>query len=429
MYNSRVVVLFFGDLISFILGFFAFISLSFPIFEFSKQVTSHVPLLSFLVILWFLILYIFNFYDIQKSKPNLIFLRNFGIAGLIMLGVGFIFFYLSPITNISPKTNLLIFTGISLCIILIWRRFFYTITKSMVHTRCAIICATHEADQLHIEISHNPQLGFACVGIFTSLEDFFKANRSIDQLIIHAKSNHAPELLEQVFASHIDVIDLVEAYETIVYKIPVSIISHEWVIHSIKKRGDVLYQVFMQILGILVSIIILVLTLPVTIPVAGLIWLHDRGPIIYKNDRVGANGKVFYLYKFRSMIMNAEKNKAQWAATNDSRVTPIGKIIRKLHIDEIPQMWNILQGDLNLVGPRAERPEFVTELEQKIPYYFMRHTIKPGFTGWAQIKFRYARSVMDSQEKFEYDLYYIKNRNLFLDFGIIAKTAQIIFTH
>jgi lipopolysaccharide/colanic/teichoic acid biosynthesis glycosyltransferase len=125
----------------------------------------------------------------------------------------------------------------------------------------------------------------------------------------------------------------------------------------------------------------------------------------------------------------AETGTAKWAEENDPRITKVGRITRKLHLDELGQMINLLKGDIALVGPRPERPEFVEKLEKEIPYYFMRHTISPGFTGWAQIKFRYARTVMDSEEKFEYDLYYIKNRNIFLDAGIIMKTVQIIFTH
>ena len=127
--------------------------------------------------------------------------------------------------------------------------------------------------------------------------------------------------------------------------------------------------------------------------------------------------------------MDSEMNGAVWANKNDGRITPVGKIIRKLHIDEIPQMINILKGDISLVGPRPERPEFVTKLEATVPHYELRHIIRPGFTGWAQIKYRYASTMEDSKEKFEFDLYYIKNKNIFLDFAIILKTIQIIFTH
>ena len=127
------------------------------------------------------------------------------------------------------------------------------------------------------------------------------------------------------------------------------------------------------------------------------------------------------------MVPNAEKNGPLWAEKNDPRITKVGKILRRTHLDELPQMINVLKGDISLVGPRPERPEFVEKLEKEIPYYHLRHIVKPGFTGWAQIKFRYARSVIDSLEKFEYDLYYIKNRSLLLDIYILLKTFGLFF--
>jgi lipopolysaccharide/colanic/teichoic acid biosynthesis glycosyltransferase len=127
------------------------------------------------------------------------------------------------------------------------------------------------------------------------------------------------------------------------------------------------------------------------------------------------------------MKENSEKKGPVWAEKQDARITRIGKFLRKTHLDEIPQMLNILKGDISLVGPRPERPEFIEKLEKEIPFYHIRHLIKPGFTGWAQIKFRYSRSVIDSKEKFQYDLYYIKNNSLFLDIGILLKTFQLFF--
>jgi lipopolysaccharide/colanic/teichoic acid biosynthesis glycosyltransferase len=130
------------------------------------------------------------------------------------------------------------------------------------------------------------------------------------------------------------------------------------------------------------------------------------------------------------MRVGSEKDGAQWSVgPNDARITPVGKIIRKLHIDELPQMINILKGDISFVGPRPERPEFVELLNKEIPYYSFRHIVRPGFTGWAQIKYFYVNTVVTSKEKFEYDLYYIKNRNVFIDLGVIARTIQIVFTH
>jgi len=138
------------------------------------------------------------------------------------------------------------------------------------------------------------------------------------------------------------------------------------------------------------------------------------------------NGKIFELFKFRTMIKDAEKNKAQWASENDNRITKIGKILRKTRLDELPQIWNVLKGDLSFIGPRPERPEFVEMLKKEIPHYAMRHLVKPGLSGWAQIKYPYAASVKDAEEKLQYDLYYIKNRSMVLDLAITAKTIATI---
>lgn len=429
MKNYRKHALFLGDLVSLVAGFFLFVFAIYGTAQFAEGTKLHALPLALLAIIWLAVFFIFNFYDIQKSKPNLVFLRNFFIAALIMLGIGFIFFYINPVTKISPKTNLLIFEGVSLALILGWRRLFYAATSNIFHSRFAIVCSDERHQTLVDEVSKNPHLGFICTGTYLTLADFHASNTEVDMLIVHKTAMEETELLEKTLASNIDVIDLAEAYENILYKIPVNFINSNWVIHSIKKQGDFFYYAISRIISVIFAIIVLIITSPICLVIIIAMKIEDGGPIIFKNDRVGLNGKVFDLYKFRSMIVNAEKNGAEWAKVNDSRITKVGKITRKLHIDEIPQMINLLKGDLTLVGPRPERPIFVAELEKQIPYYFMRHTIKPGFTGWAQIKFRYARTVMDSQEKFEYDLYYIKNRNLFLDIGIILKTAQIVFTH
>jgi exopolysaccharide biosynthesis polyprenyl glycosylphosphotransferase len=426
-YRKGILVL--GDTISLICGFFLFILIGFGKQLFVTQASLHALPLFLLGIMWIGIFYIFNFYDLQSSKPNLVFLRNFGIAAILALGIGFIFFYISPVTHITPKTNLLIFEGVSFILVLGWRRLFYTATAKTFHTRFAIVCADERHSILVSEIQKNPELGFLCIGTFQTLAEFESHQNHVDMLVIHKTAMEETELLEKILASNIDVIDLAEAYENILYKIPVDFINSNWVIHSIKKQGDVFYKLLSRIISCAFALLVGILTLPISIIIMIAIKLEDGGPILYKNDRVGKHGTMFYLYKFRSMSVDAEKNGAQWAQVKDPRVTNVGRITRKLHIDEIPQMINILKSELTLVGPRPERPSFVRELEQQIPYYFMRHTITPGFTGWAQIKFRYARTVMDSQEKFEYDLYYIKNRNVFLDIGIILKTVQIIFTH
>ncbi|MDX9841720.1 MAG: sugar transferase, partial [Desulfobulbus sp.] len=157
-----------------------------------------------------------------------------------------------------------------------------------------------------------------------------------------------------------------------------------------------------------------------------LIKLESPGPVFYLQERVGERGKVFSIIKFRSMRQDAEKNGAVWASTDDCRVTRVGNFIRKVRIDEIPQMWNVILGQMSFVGPRPERPVFVEQLVEKLPYYSLRHTAKPGITGWAQVCYPYGASEEDALRKLEYDLYYIKHQSVFLDLLIIFRTAKTI---
>ncbi|MEM6603117.1 MAG: exopolysaccharide biosynthesis polyprenyl glycosylphosphotransferase [Pseudomonadota bacterium] len=177
---------------------------------------------------------------------------------------------------------------------------------------------------------------------------------------------------------------------------------------------------------LVVATVILLLTLPITATVGMLIYLHDRHNIFYAQKRVGRAGQVFACYKFRSMRVDAEQNGAVWAQENDDRVTPIGRFIRKTRIDEIPQCLNVLLGEMSIVGPRPERPEFVKDLSEKIPMYSERHYVKPGLTGWAQINESYGASVEDAERKLEYDLYYLKHYNIVLDVLILMKTLSVV---
>jgi len=211
-------------------------------------------------------------------------------------------------------------------------------------------------------------------------------------------------------------------------KIQISSISENWLLENLKEKERGFYNKAKRIMDIILASLILLLTFPFWLFIALTIKFEDRGPVFYFQERVGKNKKTFLLIKFRSMKVGAEKETGPvWAKKEDSRVSKVGKILRITHLDELPQMINVLKGDISLVGPRPERPEFVAQLEKEIPYYHIRHLIKPGFTGWAQIKFRYARSVVDSLEKFQYDLYYLKNRSLILDLKILLKTLQLFF--
>lgn len=184
---------------------------------------------------------------------------------------------------------------------------------------------------------------------------------------------------------------------------------------------------FTRLFDISVSLIVLLLTAPIMLLSALAIVVESgfRGPVFYRQTRVGYRGETFSLIKFRSMTTDAEKNGAQWAATNDSRITRIGGFLRKTRIDELPQFLNVLQGDMSVVGPRPERPEFTSELENHIPHYDMRHQVKPGITGWAQVHYPYGASVEDTKNKLEYDLFYLKHSHLLLDILVAFKTVRV----
>ena len=216
-------------------------------------------------------------------------------------------------------------------------------------------------------------------------------------------------------------------YESINFKLPVSYIKDKWIIFSkgFDKLGSGIYKKIKRGIDIILSTLFLIISLPITLIIVILIKLTSKGPIFYVQERLGLNEKPFHIIKFRTMIVNAEKEKPQWAGKNDARVTKLGKILRKLRIDELPQLINILKGEMSFVGPRPEREYFVRKLEKKIPYYSLRFVVKPGLTGWAQVNYRYGSSLEDAIEKLSYDLYYIKNMSLFLDFRIILKTIKI----
>ncbi|MES2048805.1 MAG: TIGR03013 family XrtA/PEP-CTERM system glycosyltransferase [Pseudomonadota bacterium] len=196
--------------------------------------------------------------------------------------------------------------------------------------------------------------------------------------------------------------------------------------------GDGFNQNFMRrfikkLFDMSVSVILAIVTLPIMLVTTILIFLEDRGPIFYQQERVGKNGRTYMVLKFRSMGINAEKpGTPQWASANDPRTTRIGKIIRKLRIDELPQIINVLRGEMSFVGPRPERPFFVDQLCKDIPFYNMRHSVKPGITGMAQVRYSYGASVEDSKQKLQYDLYYVKNNSLFLDILILLETVQVV---
>ena len=226
----------------------------------------------------------------------------------------------------------------------------------------------------------------------------------------------------------ITILEMPAVYEGLAMRVPV---EHIYDQRLFPVDGSGLYsKEYMQKVRRLadfgLSALFLLAMLPVIAFIALIIRLDSPGPTFFKQKRVGKDGRIFTLWKFRSMRQDAEENGAVWAVKNDDRVTRVGRWIRLLRIDEIPQLYNVLRGEMSLIGPRPERPEFVRELEKQIPYYNIRHAVRPGITGWAQVNYRYGASVKDARNKLEYDLYYIKNRSLLLDTKIILKTIGVV---
>lgn len=225
----------------------------------------------------------------------------------------------------------------------------------------------------------------------------------------------------------IDIADYSTFWERETGKVDLDSLHPSWLIYSDGFAGGWLQQAVKRVFDVTSALLLFIVTLPILLATAVAVKLESPGPIFYRQERVGLNGKSFMLMKFRSMRADAEKDGVpRWAAENDSRVTRVGKFIRKTRIDEIPQIFNVIKGDMSFIGPRPERPFFVDRLRDTIPYYFERHRVKPGISGWAQLNYPYGASDEDAKEKFQYDLYYIKNYSLFLDLIVLIQTARVV---
>ena len=230
-------------------------------------------------------------------------------------------------------------------------------------------------------------------------------------------------------ASGVHVYDLNTHFEKTLGQIRIDYLSASWLIFGDGFNQGNLRTAVKRVFDIVSATLLLLMTMPIMLLAAACIKFESRGPVLYRQDRVGQNGRSFCIAKFRSMRTDAEKDGTpRWASANDNRVTRVGHIIRRLRIDELPQLLNVLRGDMSLVGPRPERPYFVEQLTQEIPFYALRHSVKPGVTGWAQVRYPYGATVEDSQEKLQFDLYYVKNHTLFLDFVVLMETVGVVLT-
>lgn len=236
------------------------------------------------------------------------------------------------------------------------------------------------------------------------------------------------ELLDCKMAG-IKVLDLSSFFERVRGQVRIDSLRASWLIYGEGFRQGWGRTLVKRIFDIVASLVLLILATPVMVLAALAIVVEDGAPVFYRQERVGLGGRLFKVTKFRSMRRDAERDgKPRWAAANDDRVTRVGRFIRKVRIDELPQLFNVLKGDMSLVGPRPERPFFVDQLTKDIPFYAVRHCVKPGVTGWAQVRYQYGSSVDDAINKLQYDLYYVKNHTLFLDTVVLFETVRVVLT-
>lgn len=261
------------------------------------------------------------------------------------------------------------------------------------------------------------------------LVDFVLQNR-IDEVVVAIDDRRrglpVQELLDCKL-SGVRVSDALTYFERETGKVKLDLLYPSWMIFSEGFTRNRLLSIAERVFDVFASVLLLLVTWPLMTLVALAILLDDGLPILYRQERVGFQGRLFQVLKFRSMQVDAEKDGvAKWAEKHDQRVTRVGRVIRKFRFDELPQIINVLRGDMSFVGPRPERPDFVDQLSQRIPYYRERHCVKPGITGWAQLKYEYGASQQDALEKLQYDLYYVKNHTLLLDMMILLQTAEVV---
>jgi sugar transferase (PEP-CTERM system associated) len=260
--------------------------------------------------------------------------------------------------------------------------------------------------------------------------DRLVAEHQIDRIVVGLSDRRGKLPVEELLRAKmagIRVEDATTTYERVTGKILIDDLRPSWLIFSDGFRVSRLTRLMKRSIDLTLSLVMAVLALPLMAATALLVFIEDGRPVLYRQERVGENGRTFVLSKFRSMRKDAEKGgRPIWAKDGDDRVTRVGRVIRKTRLDELPQLWNVIRGDMSFVGPRPERPFFVDQLSRDIPFYQQRHAVKPGLTGWAQVKYRYGSSREDAMEKLRYDLYYIKHLSVFFDLTIVFDTVKVV---
>jgi sugar transferase (PEP-CTERM system associated) len=397
-----------------------------------------------------LILYFYDLYDFtvmgNRRELMLRLVQAIGIAWVLLA----LLFYFVPQFLIGRGVAVYS-VPIVLAVLLTWRILIHLLTgHPEIGERILIVGTGRAAQETATAVWKRRDAGYRISGFVTEngtnpsakvkeeeilgttgdLEGIVKTEK-IDRIVIAVRERRGSfpteTLLKMSLAGNVNIEECTSFFERVTGQVNIDMLRPSWLIFAGRRRDTRLSVFFREVIHRTLALIGLIVSLPIAIITAILIKLDSKGEIFYRQERIGKNGKVFNVIKFRSMKTDAEADgKPIWATADDDRTTRVGRVIRKIRVDEIPQFWNIIKGEMSFVGPRPERPHFVRQLAEEIPFYEHRHLTAPGLTGWAQIKYPYGASVEDARHKLQYDLYYIKNQSLALDLVIVFETIKTV---
>jgi exopolysaccharide biosynthesis polyprenyl glycosylphosphotransferase len=446
----RRLTLMWGDLVALYAALAAVLWIRYGANNWNPAWQAHVWPFTLLFVLWLVALYIANLYDRRFLRNDRDFYARLAQAMGAAAVVSVAFFYFIPVFAITPKTNLFLFIAVASLSLVGVRWLANRALAGGAKKRLLIVGLNDDSLALARFVTNNPQFGWTvralvrlgqdtlalepATGPWLMLDEsedltaFIRAKR-IDTVVISPAAYDQGDLVGMLYgaiAEQVDFASLASFTERVTGTLPLGAISQQWFLENIAENSKKPYETAKRAMDVVVSVMLGIPVLLLTPFIAAAIVAESPGSPIFRNRRTGRGGKPFTMFKFRSMRHDAEKETgAVWAKENDPRVTRVGRFLRKTRLDELPQLWNILRGEMSLVGPRAERPEFDAQLTAQIPFYLERYLTRPGLSGWAQINFPYGSSVADARRKLEYDLYYLKHRTLAIDFEIILKTLAI----
>jgi exopolysaccharide biosynthesis polyprenyl glycosylphosphotransferase len=427
--KRRSAILCIGDFILFHLAVVITVVLIRPSFD-PDFLARHLEVFPFIFCIWIAIFYSEGLYSLRTTMLGSMAL-SLTRAHTLSVVSSFVIFYFMPSSDITPRRNLIIIGILSFFFTYGWHKLLRKlISSNRFKIKTSLLGEIEAVKLISQDIQDRPYLGFEIIGRTQDIKEL-----PLDQsdLVVvdreQLKTPHITDQLLDLLRQDKAIMELTQFSEVVSGKVPVSAIDSAWFLEVCGKPTSTIDRWSKDLIDRLISLILFLIMCAIYLFLLPLLLILSGRPLFFSQTRTGFLGKTFKIYKLRTMVVNAEQAGAQWSTPGDARITPIGKFLRKTRLDELPQLWNILKGDMSLVGPRPERPEFIeTVLAPKIPFYNQRHLVKPGVTGWAQVNYRYGYSSDDAWEKLQYDLYYVKNQNFWLDFRIILKTFKTVLT-